>query len=154
MTSGRGRRGTRTTPLGLVAALAGAFVSSCAEDALSPSAPPSPSQDASADPPLRELLKGAGLAADVAEPPDFVVKSRPAQPPESIPPFTTPSEPPGKIQTAKELEATGADLEAASKRHDALRAAYPPAAEAAAEAAAKKANSENKAPQTDAAPPL
>ena len=100
-------------------------------------------------------MKAAGLAADVDQPPDFVVQSRPAQAPESVPVFTAPAEPPGKIENAKGLGAVDADLEAAGKRHDALRAAYPPSAKAVAEeAAAKKAKSKNNPPPSDAAPPL
>ncbi len=74
------------------------------------------------------------------------MQSRPAQQPASIPAFTTPAEPPGTIKTAKELEAMDSDLEAVGKRHDALRAAFPPSAKAVADAAAaKKAKSEKKA---------
>jgi hypothetical protein len=100
-------------------------------------------------------MKGAGLATDVDPPPDFVVQSRPAQQPASIPAFTTPAEPPGKIKTAKEVEAMDSDLEAVARRHDALRAAYPPSAKAvAAAAAAKKDKSMNKSAAPGLVPPF
>ncbi len=133
--SGRRRENARTAPLIVVATLLGtlAAVPSRAQDAPQP------------DSPLRSLMKGAGLVTDVAPPPDFVQQSRPAQQPASIPVFTTPAEPPGKVKTVKELQAMDGDLEAVGKRHDALRAAYPPSAKAVAEAAAaKKAKSKNK----------
>jgi hypothetical protein len=135
MMSERRREKAPTPPLIVVAALLGALA-----------AFPSRAQDASPpESPLRSLLKGAGLATDVAPPPDFVVQSRPAQAPAAIPAFAIPPEPPGKVKTAKELEAMDGDLEAVGKRHDALRAAYPPAARAvAAAAAAKKAKAKNR----------
>jgi hypothetical protein len=126
----------RTTPTILVTTLLAALAASGAraQDATTP------------DSPLRALMKGAGLATDVDQPPDFVVQSRPAQPSASIPAFTTPDEPPGKVKTAKELENLDGDLSAAGKRHDALRAAYPPSAKAVAEAAAAKKDKSKKKP--------
>jgi len=110
---------------------------SCAQDSL-PAAPPP-------DSPLRALMKAAGLATDVNPPPDFVLQSRPAQQPDPIPPFTKPPEPPAKAKTASEVDAIDSDLEAIGKRHDALRASFPPSAKAVAEAAAaKKAKSKTK----------
>ena len=139
-----GREGARTAPLILVATLLAALA-----------AVPARAQEASPDSPLRSLMKGAGLATDVAPPPDFVQQSRPPQEPESIPAFTTPPEPPGKIKTAKELEEMDSDLTAVSKRHDALRAAYPPSAKAVAEAAAaKKDKSMNKSAAPGLVPPF
>ncbi len=133
-TPGRGRASARTTPLIAVATLLAALAAS-----------PARAQEASPDSPFRELMKGAGLATDVAPPHDFVQQSRPPQEPDSIPAFTTPPEPPGKIKTAKELEAMDGDLEAVAKRHDALRAAFAPSAKAVAQAAAaKKAKSRDK----------
>ena len=145
MISGHGREGMRTTPLIVVATLLGALAAS-----------PSRAQDAAQpDSPFRSLMKGAGLATDVDPPPDFVVQSRPAQQPASIPAFTTPAEPPGKIKTAKEVEAMDSDLEAVAMRHDALRAAYPPSAKAvAAAAAAKKDTSMNKSAAPGLVPPF
>ena len=125
----------RAAPLIVVATLFGALAAS-----------PSKAQNApQPDSPVRSLMRGMGLATDVDPPPDFVVQSRAAQQPASIPPFTTPAEPPGTVKTDKELEAMDSDLEAAGKTHDALRAAFPPAAKAVADAAAaKKAKSEKK----------
>ena len=164
MIGGRERTKARTTRFGVAAAVGATLIvaASCADEGpLAPAArTPAPApliapSDAASESAMRPLMKAAGLAADVAAPPDFVVQSRPAQAPESIPAFTTPSEPPGKIENAKGLGAVDADLEAAARRHDALRAAYPPSAEAVAEeAAAKKAKSKNNPPQSDAPPPL
>ncbi len=129
------RRETRgTTPLIVVATLLGALAAS-----------PARAQDAPPDSLFRSLMKSAGLATDVAPAPDFVTQSRPAQESAPIPVFATPVEPPGKVKTAKEVDALDGDLQAVSKRHDALRAAYPPSAKAVADAAAaKKAKSKNK----------
>ena len=128
MTKGDGREGMRTTPAIIVATLLAVFAVSgaSAQNATPP------------DSPLRGLLKGVGVVTDPDEPPDFVVRTRPAQPAESIPAFATPDEPPGKVKTAKELEELDTDLSAVGKRHEALRAAYPPSAKAVAEAAAAK----------------
>jgi hypothetical protein len=106
-----------------------------------PAAPPATPPES----PLRALMKAAGLATDVSPPPDFVLQSRPARDPDPIPPFTKPPEPPGKAKSATEVDAIDSDLEAIAKRHDALRAAFPPSAKAVAEAAAaKKAKSKTK----------
>jgi hypothetical protein len=52
-----------------------------------------------------------------------------------------------------ELKAMDSDLDAANKKHDALRRAFPPSAKAMAEAeAAKKAKSKKKAPADGAKP--
>ncbi|MGO4871411.1 MAG: hypothetical protein ACLPGW_12500 [Roseiarcus sp.] len=140
MMPGLRREAKRTASLVVLGTILGALAacSSMAQDA--------PAQDAAQpDSPLRSLMKGAGLATDVDPPPDFVQQSRPAQEPASIPAFTAPAEPPGAVKTAKELEAVDSDLEAVAKRHDALRAAFPPSAKAVAQAAAaKKAKSKNK----------
>ena len=101
--------------------------------------------------PLHSLAKGLGFATDVAPPPDFVQQSRPATPQQEIPVFTPPAEPPGKIKSAKEVEAIDSDLEAIAKRDDALRAGYPPSARAVADA--EKAKSKPK-PALAAPPPL
>ncbi len=139
MMNGDGREGMRTTSPILVAALLAALAASDAraQDATTP------------DSPLRALLKGAGIVTDVDPPPDFVVQSRPARPPAPIPAFTKPDEPPGKVKTAKELEEMDSDLTAVGKRHDALRAAYPPSAKAVAEAAASKKDKSKKKPAAD-----
>jgi hypothetical protein len=160
----RARTKAGATPFGVAAALVATLIvaASCADEgplapvAQTPAAAPQVAPtDAAYESPMRPIMKAAGLAADVDQPPDFVVQSRPAQAPESVPVFTAPAEPPGKIENAKGLGAVDADLEAAGKRHDALRAAYPPSAKAVAEeAAAKKAKSKNNPPPSDAAPPL
>lgn len=114
---------------------------------------PSHAQDAQPDSPLKSLLKGAGLATDVSAPPDFVVNSRPAAPAPAMPAFTAPPEPPGKAKSDKDVEAIDRDLEAVGKRHDALRAAFPPSRQAVAEAAAaKKAKSKTKPKQNGVLP--
>jgi hypothetical protein len=104
--------------------------------------------------PIHSLAKSFGFATDVDPPPDFVQQSRSAEPQAEIPVFTPPTEPPGKVKNAKEIEAIGGDLESIGKRHDALLATFPPAAKAAAAAAAeKKAKEKRKAPAAGA-PPL
>ncbi len=105
------------------------------------------------DSPLHALAKQAGAATDVDPPPDFVLKSRPAEPPAPIPVFTTPDEPPSKALTPLQLKAMDADLDSASKAHDALRAGFAPSAKAMAEAeAARRAKQKKKRP-SDATKP-
>ena len=105
--------------------------------------------------PFHSIAKGFGFATDVEPPPDFVRQSRPADPEAEIPVFTPPDEPSGKPKSAKEVEAIGGDLESIGKRHDALRATFPPAAKAVAAAAAeKKAKSKPKPADAAGAPPL
>jgi len=101
--------------------------------------------------PFHSLATGLGIITEPNPPPDFVRESRPAKPAAEIPVFTPPDEPPAKPKSAKEIEAIDNDLESIAKRHDALRAAYPPSAKAvAAEAAEKKAKSKPKpAPTLD-----
>jgi hypothetical protein len=145
-------------PLAAGLAIAAATLTLCAAQAqdaplqLQNVAPQQQDAAPSSDPdqsPLHSLAKGLGFATDVAPPPDFVQQSRPAAPQQEIPVFTPPREPPGKIKSAKEVEAIDSDLEAIGKRDDALRAAYPPSARAVA--AAKKAKSK---PKPALAPPL
>ena len=129
-----------------------------AQDAPAPSQNAAPQQQAAPPPPapdqspIHSLAKGLGFATDVDPPPDFVQQSRPAAPAQEIPVFTPPGEPPGKPKTAKEVEAIDSDLEAIVKRHDALRASYPPSARAVAEA--KKAKPKPKPIVAGPAPPL
>jgi predicted small lipoprotein YifL len=160
MNGGRERTKARATRFGVGAALGATLVvlAACGDEgplapaAQTPVAAPqvAPSETASQSL-VRPIMKAAGLATDVDPPPDFVVQSRPARAPASIPAFATPDEPPGKIENVKGLDAVDADLAAAAKVHDALRAAYPPSAKAVAdEAAAKKAKSKDKAPPSDA----
>lgn len=127
MKAGLGRR--RATPPALVVATLLAALAA---------APSRAQETPQPDSPIRALMKAVGAATDVDPPPDFVVQSRAPQPPASISAFTTPPEPPGKVKTEKELEEMDSELETVGKRHDALRAAFPPAAKALAEAAAAK----------------
>lgn len=102
-------------------------------------------QDAPSDSPLKSVLKIVGFATDTDPPPDFVKQTRPAQPPATIPAFAKPPEPQGTAKSADEVKDINDDLEAISKRDDALRAAFPPSAKAMADAAAaKEAKAKNK----------
>ena len=101
---------------------------------------------------MRSLAKSFGFATDVDPPPDFVQQSRPAVPQRAVPIFMPPNEPPGKVKSAREVEAIDDDLEAIVKRHDALRAGYAPSARAVAEA--KKVKSKPKPVLAGPAPPL
>jgi len=96
-------------------------------------------QDAPSDSPLKAALKIVGFATDVSPPPDFVRQSRPAQTPPSIRVFNQPPEPPAAVKSADEIAAIHKELEDVAKRHDALRAAFPPSAKAVADAAAARA---------------
>ena len=95
---------------------------------------------------LKQGAKLLGLATDVAPPADFVVKSRGADPPGFIPVFQPPPEPARPALEGVNLKAVKSQLDELQKKHDALRAAYPPAAKALAEQQAAK-----KKPQTNAA---
>src|SRR5271170_5373306 len=96
---------------------------------------------------FRSLAKQTGAATDVSPPPDFVVKSRPAEAPVPIPVFQTPDEPPSKVMTPAQLKAMDAELDSAGKKHDVLRAGFAPSAKAVAEAeAAKRAKQKKKQP--------
>ena len=131
-------------------AIAAATLAVCA----APAQEATPPQDESPSP-LHSLAKGFGFATDVEPPLDFVQQSRPATPAAGIPVFNPPDEPPGKAKGAKEVQAIDDDLESIAKSHDALRAAYPPAAKAVAAAAAeKKAKSKPKPAAAAGAPPL
>ena len=117
--------------------------------ALTLAADPSLAQDS----PFRAIAKATGYATDVAPPPDFVVKSRPAGPPAPMPVFTTPDEPPSRVMSKKEIRAMDADLESAGKKHDVLRSGFAPSAKAVAEAeAARKDKKKKKPPETLAKP--
>jgi hypothetical protein len=96
-----------------------------------------PAPAAAQDSLLRSIARSAGLVADPAPPADFVLTSRPAADEPPIPVFKTPEEPPSKVMSKAELKAMDADLDSAGKRHDKIRAAFPPAAKAEAEAARK-----------------
>ncbi len=98
-------------------------------------------------------MKIVGFATDVNQPPDFVQQSRPAAPAPLIPAFRKASEPPGEVKSKDEINAIDSDLEAISKQHDALRAAFPPSAKAMADAeAAKAAKAKNKSAQKSPIP--
>ena len=131
-------------------AFAAATLTACAAPAQEATPPPDESPS-----PLHSLAKGFGFATDADPPPDFVQQSRPAEPQAEIPIFTPPAEPPGKTKSAKEVEAIDSDLESIAKRHDALRATFPPSAKAVAAATAeKKAKSKRKPADAASAPPL
>jgi hypothetical protein len=119
----------------VLGALAIAFVASqaCAQDSV-----------------LRSIAKKAGVATDVDPPADFVVKSRPAEPPGPMPVFGMPDEPNSKVMTPRELRGMDAELDSAGKKHDVLRAGFAPSAKAAAEA---KAAATEKAKRNKAAKP-
>jgi MYXO-CTERM domain-containing protein len=94
---------------------------------------------------FKQGAKLLGFATDVAPPADFVTHSRPAGDPDYIPVFRPPPEPALPALQGISLKAVKSELDAVQKRHDALRAAYPPAAKAIAEeeAAAKKKSQTN-----------
>jgi hypothetical protein len=143
-----GRRRARSAALAIATATATLAVCAAPAQEATPPQNESPS-------PLHSLAKGLGFATDVDPPPDFVQQSRPAQPAAEIPVFNPPDEPPGKAKSAKEVQAIDDDLESIAKSHDALRAAYPPAAKAVAAAAAeKKAKSQRKSDAAAGSPPL
>lgn len=91
-----------------------------------------------ADSPLKSAMKFLGFATDSPAPPDFVVKSRPAGDADYIPVFQPPPEPAKPAMKDQDLKALRGDLDSLQKRHDALRAAYPPSAKAVADQAASK----------------
>ena len=93
------------------------------------------------------LAKSAGLATDVATPPDFVVKSRPAGDPRQLPVMSTPQEPTSHVKSEAELKAMDTDLEKSAHAHDALRSAFPPSAKAMAEAERKTKSKKKPAPK-------
>jgi hypothetical protein len=132
---------------GAALAIVAATFAACAASAQEATPPPDQS-------PLHSLAKGLGFATDVDPPPGFVQQSRPVEPAAEIPIFDPPGEPPGKAKSAKEVEAIDSDLESIAKRHDALRAAYPPAAKAVAAAAAEKKVKSKPKPAVAGAPPL
>jgi hypothetical protein len=91
---------------------------------------------------LKSGMKMLGFATDVAPPADFVLQSRPNGDLDYIPIFQPPPEPAKPALNDKELKAVKGDLDSVQKRDDAIRQAFPPAVNAAAEeAAAKKAKS-------------
>ena len=102
-------------------------------------ATPARAQDQDQESALRSIAKKTGIATDVNPPADFVLKSRPAEPPGPMPVFGTPDEPPSKVQTPAQLRAMDTELDSAGKKHDVLRAGFAPSAKAVAEAKAEAA---------------
>jgi len=94
---------------------------------------------------VKQGAKFLGFATDVDPPADFVQKSRPDHDLDYIPVFQPPPEPERPALEGVNLKAVKGELDALQKKHDALRAAYPPAAKALAEEQAAK-----KKPQTNA----
>ncbi len=139
-----GRRG-RATPARLLLTLGAAVALGCV------TANAGRAQDA--DSPLKNVMKMMGFATDLPEPPDFVVKSRPAADPDYIPVFQTPPEPARPILDAKDVGELKGDLDSATKRHDAIRNAFPPSAKAVAaqKAEAKKAEAKKAREKAEAA---
>ena len=82
---------------------------------------------------VKSVMKAGGFATDVAPPPDFVVKARPAGDEDYVPIFRPAFSRPSKAKTPEELKTQEADFSAVQARHDALRAAFPPSAKALAE---------------------
>lgn len=89
--------------------------------------------------PFHDLAHALGLTADPPEPPDFVVRTRPAETPPPIPVFKEPDEPTSRVKSKDDLKSMDADLDRANARHDALRSGFAPSAKAMAEAKAAKA---------------
>ena len=104
--------------------------------ALAPAA--AQADDADFDNPFRALAKLGGLATDTPPPPDFIQSSRPSAPDTPIPIFQPPQEPTSKVMSKDDLKSLDKDLETTGKKHDALRAAFPPSAKAVADAAAAR----------------
>lgn len=103
--------------------------------------------------PLRALAKLGGLATDAPPPPDFIQSSRPKAPQAPIPIFQPPQEPTSTILSKDDLKSLDKDLETTGKKHDALRAAFPPSAKAVADAeAARKAKKAKAAPTPSPTP--
>jgi hypothetical protein len=88
---------------------------------------------------MRNIAKKAGLATDPGEPPDFVVKSRPAGAQEYVPVGRKGFVRDIKVKTPEQLKALEEEFEAVRARHDALRSTFAPAVKAVADAAAAKA---------------
>jgi hypothetical protein len=73
--------------------------------------------------PLHALARAIGLAAEPQSSADFVKSSRPDAPTDSIPVFADPKEPSSSVRSPAQLKAMDAELEAAAKAHQKLRAA-------------------------------
>jgi hypothetical protein len=101
---------------------------------------------------LKKAAKAGGLATDVEPSKDFVVRTRPPNA-DYVPIFRAPFEHANKAKTPDELKALEADFSSVQTRHDAMRAAFPPAAKAVAEKNAADAAKAKKKKLPAAAPP-
>jgi len=106
---------------------------------------------------FKSAMKTAGFATDAPVPKDFVASSRPPTSADYVPIFRPPFTHSNKAKTPDEVKAAEADSATLVARHDALRSAFPPAAQAlaerkAAEAAKAKAPKKKKVLPTDAPP--
>jgi hypothetical protein len=108
-----------------------AFAQDAATPAAEQPAPPAQPED---DTLLRKAFRVIGIATAPPRPQDFVVETRPKTAEDYISVGRKATEHPNKVKTAAELKAMDADLEATRVRHDAARAAFPPAAKAVADA--------------------
>jgi len=95
---------------------------------------------------VKQGAKLLGFATDVDPPADFVQKSRPDHDLDYIPVFQPPPEPERPALEGVNLKAVKSQLDELQKKHDALRAAYPPAAKALAEEEAAKKKQQTNAP--------
>jgi hypothetical protein len=82
---------------------------------------------------IHDVARHAGLAAAQPDMPDFVRESRPAESGDYIPVFQTPNEPTSTLKTKADLQKMNDDLDKIDKRHDQLRSAFPPSAQAMAD---------------------
>ena len=114
-----------------------------ADDSAPPNAPASPpAAPPSDDGIVKTIAKKLGLAIDIGEPQDFVIKARPTGPQAYIPAGRKPFVHDTDVKTPDELKAIDADMDAVRARHDAIRATFAPAVKAMADAAAAKAAKE------------
>jgi hypothetical protein len=124
-------RRTRRKPLGVAAAvlLVCASPSAFAGEAAAPATPaqPAPDRDEGF---WKNLAKKTNLATDVAEPQDFVVKSRPATPEDYVPVFRKNEEHKAKVLTSDQLKSMEGELNTASTHNAGIRDAFPPARKA------------------------
>ena len=95
---------------------------------------------------VKQGAKLLGFATDVDPPADFVQKSRSDHDLDYIPVFQPPPEPERPALEGVNLKAVKSQLDGLQKKHDALRAAYPPAAKALAEEEAAKKKPKPSAP--------
>jgi hypothetical protein len=131
-----------------VALSASASAARAGDNSSSPvSAQPAPDQD---DGFLKNMMKKAGVATDVGEPQDFVVKSRPTAPADYVPVFRKTEEHKTKLLTPDQVKGMEADLDGVSQHNAKIRDAFPPARraylETEREKAAKAAGKRNATP--------